>query len=206
MWKFYSRVVQRTIVRKEALQRPQFSCSSSLRGTRLLGSAASWAVCGLLRSGVRVGWCGDVLHVCHTAYWSCSWRVSVMFLLCFSPSIPPFIIASAPSSSLLVILVTEGQVIRNIPRSVKWCGSVLPQSFRGDRYPDLHKGVSVVVKMQCCVLSRGSSLASVRNRDEWMTFVFVMLLTCRSCSSIIQSPLGWQNPWAFQVWCWHLAF
>lgn len=44
-----------SVVRKEALQRPQFSCSSSLRGIRLLGSAASCAVCGLLRSGVSVG-------------------------------------------------------------------------------------------------------------------------------------------------------
>lgn len=86
-----------------------------------------------------------------------------MFLLCLLSSIPPFIIPSELSLSLLVILVTEGQVIRNIPRSVKLRGSVLLQSFKGSRYPDLHKGVSIGVKMHYCVLSMGSSLTSVRN-------------------------------------------
>lgn len=127
----------------------------------------------------------------------------MIFLLCFSPSIPPFIIASAPSSSLFLILVTEGQVIRNIPRSVKWCGSVLPQSFQGDRYPDLRKGISVVVKMQYCVLIRGVLLSiSEKQRDERMTFVFMSCFgPAEAALQLFRAVFGGRIHGPFQVWC-----
>lgn len=66
----------------------------------------------------------------------------MVFLLCLLSSILLFIIPSEPSLSLLVILVTEGQVIRNIPRSVKWRGSVFKE-----HNPDLHEGISIGVRI-----------------------------------------------------------
>lgn len=66
----------------------------------------------------------------------------MVFLLCLLSSILLFIIPSEPSLSLLVILVTEGQVIRNIPRSVKLRASVFEE-----HNPDLHEGISIGVKI-----------------------------------------------------------